>query len=233
MTFDVDFGANPMTLTAEMGEVYDVSEGEADRLYQQGYVAGETAGYAKGEEAGYAKGETDGYAKGQAAGYESGKSEGYSEGEAAGYESGKAAEQAVTDSILDRTISGAYRNERVTRIGPYAFYSCMDLTAVDFPLATRIYLCAFYGCMGLTEADFPLVAIINRDTFYYCTNLKKLVLRNKTVCALENTVAFTSTPIAFGTGYIYVPDDLVDSYKAATNWSTFAGQIKPLSELEE
>ena len=31
--------------------------------------------------------------------------------------------------------------------------------------------------------------------------------------------------------FFYVPDDLVDSYKEATNWSTYADQIKPISEL--
>lgn len=31
--------------------------------------------------------------------------------------------------------------------------------------------------------------------------------------------------------YFYVPDDLVDSYKSATNWSAYADQIKSISEL--
>ena len=33
--------------------------------------------------------------------------------------------------------------------------------------------------------------------------------------------------------YIYVPDDLVENYKTATNWSVYASQIKPLSEYVE
>lgn len=56
MTFDVKFDMDPMTLTAEMGEVYDVGterlelareEGHAD-----GYAAGETVGYETGFSAG-------------------------------------------------------------------------------------------------------------------------------------------------------------------------------------
>lgn len=35
----------------------------------------------------------------------------------------------------------------------------------------------------------------------------------------------TSTPISNGNGYIYVPDDYVNSYKTATNWTIFADQI--------
>jgi hypothetical protein len=38
------------------------------------------------------------------------------------------------------------------------------------------------------------------------------------------------TRIEKGTGYIYVPADLVDSYKAATNWSTFAAQFRALED---
>jgi hypothetical protein len=32
---------------------------------------------------------------------------------------------------------------------------------------------------------------------------------------------------------IYVKDELVDTYKTADNWSYFANQIKPISELPE
>lgn len=33
-----------------------------------------------------------------------------------------------------------------------------------------------------------------------------------------------------GTGYIYVPRALVDTYKAATNWSTIADQFRALED---
>ena len=45
------------------------------------------------------------------------------------------------------------------------------------------------------------------------------------------TVDATYNPEGLKDGYIYVPDALVDSYKKATNWVTYADQIKPLSEL--
>ena len=44
------------------------------------------------------------------------------------------------------------------------------------------------------------------------------------------TVTLKNTPIASGTGYIYVPAALVDSYKAATNWSNFAAQFRALED---
>ena len=70
--------------------------------------------------------------------------------------------------------------------------------------------------------------------FYGCSSLTTVVIRNTTKVALLNMGnAFSGTKIASGTGYIYVPDELVDSYKVATNWVTYANQIKPLSEYVE
>ena len=50
------------------------------------------------------------------------------------------------------------------------------------------------------------------------------------MATLSNTNAFSSTPIASGTGYIYVPRALVDSYKAASKWSTYANQFRALED---
>ena len=41
---------------------------------------------------------------------------------------------------------------------------------------------------------------------------------------------FDNTPIKAGYGYIYVPSSLVNTYKTATNWSTFADQIVSIDE---
>lgn len=159
----------------------------------------------------------------------------------------------VEDALVTRTISGKYTNSRVMKLGNGAFYYCKNLTSVDFPLITSVesyafYYCikiasivlplatkignyTFYYCSALTSVDLPLVTSIGNYAFCYCHDLTALVLRNTTkVCSLASTNAFSSTPIKGGTGYIYVPDDLVDSYKAATNWSAYAAQIKPLSE---
>lgn len=141
--------------------------------------------------------------------------------------------------------------------GGSSFYGCSNLEAVSLPschtLGTGALGSAFWGCSKLSQVSLPLVTTIMsftfRDTviqkidflsvnniesraFIYARQLDTLILRNSNVCVLENIDAFDSTKIAAGTGYIYVPDNLVDSYKIATNWVTFANQIKPISELE-
>ena len=77
------------------------------------------------------------------------------------------------------------------------------------------------------------ITTIKPGAFYNCTKLSKFALPNITsVPTLSSTNNFYNTPIANGTGYIYVPDDLVESFKSATNWNTYADQIKAISEME-
>lgn len=56
-----------------------------------------------------------------------------------------------------------------------------------------------------------------------------LIIRDITaVPTMENTVAELKETLN-----VYVPDDLVDAFKAATNWSAFGDRIKPLSTYVE
>ena len=116
-------------------------------------------------------------------------------------------------------------------VGSGAFQGCTSLASVDLPVCTTINGYAFYGCISLTSVDLPVCTTINSSAFSGCKKLATLILRNTEKVASGSSAALTNTAIASGTGYIYVPDALVDSYKTATNWSTYADQIKPLSEL--
>ena len=116
------------------------------------------------------------------------------------------------------------------------FYSCTRLTTIpqlDFSRVT-ITGSMFYGCTSLTTLDFSNIKTIGASFAQGASSLSTLIIRNPTTLAtLGNANAFSGTPIASGTGYIYVPDGLVDSYKQATKWSTYASQIKGLSELPQ
>lgn len=123
---------------------------------------------------------------------------------------------------------------KVTSVAGSMFSYCSSLTAINFPLATSIEGNSFISCTKLKTADFPLVTSIGYSVFAGCSELVVLVIRQaNSVCSLSSTNALTNTPIQKGTGYIYVSDALVEDYKTATNWSTFADQIKPLSEYVE
>lgn len=122
----------------------------------------------------------------------------------------------------------------VTSIGQSAFNDCSKLALTKLPSGiTSISNSAFYGCSNLVSIELPAgVTSIMNQVFSSCSNLATIVFPNITsVPTLFTTNAFGSTPIASGTGYIYVPDTLVDSFKTDTNWSIYADQIKPLSNL--
>lgn len=113
----------------------------------------------------------------------------------------------LIDSILMRTIT-EYKDNVVTCIRGWAFGECTELTLVDVPNVVTIDTGACYGC----------------------TVLNTFILRGETVCTLSATDAFSNTPIASGTGYIYVPSALLADYQAATNWSNYAAQFRALED---
>ena len=120
----------------------------------------------------------------------------------------------------------------VTTIGDRCFYMAKNLTSANLPLVTALPDAAFRDST-IRTADFAAVTNINRTAFTDCTSLETLIIRTPSVCVISDiSVALRGSKIASGTGYIYVPDNLVDSYKAATNWVTLANQIKPISALE-
>ena len=128
----------------------------------------------------------------------------------------------------------------LTEIGEKAFYNCEKMTISEIPSGiTKIGAGTFYGCLNLSKiicqgAITEIAGTSWQGAFAACSNLVTFALPN--VIAVPTlghaTYIFNSTPIGNGTGYIYVPDVLVDSFKSATNWSTYADQIKPISELE-
>ena len=104
-----------------------------------------------------------------------------------------------------------------------------SITEISSSSATSIGSYAFYSCIALTTADFPVATSIGSSAFRMCSKLKSLLLRGNNVCTLNKNV-FVSTPISSGTGYIYVPSALIEQYKTANNWSTYASRFRALED---
>ena len=120
----------------------------------------------------------------------------------------------------------------VTTMEDGCFKQITNLASANLPLVTALPANAFREST-IQTADFSAVTNINRTAFTDCTKLETLIIRTPSVCVISDiSVALRGSKIAAGTGYIYVLDDLVDSYKAATNWVALANQIKPISGLE-
>ena len=139
----------------------------------------------------------------------------------------------LVNSLIDRTISGTYVNNTVTIIGRYGLAGCTKLTSVVLPAVRTTDGNSINGCSELIKADFSNLQIIRYSTFYANKKLVTLIIRTQAVAKLDNTNAFKDTPIASGTGYVYVPSALVNSYKSATNWSTYADQIRAIEDYPD
>jgi hypothetical protein len=110
---------------------------------------------------------------------------------------------------------------------------CSGLININMPALSSIDRYAFDGCKKLAKVDLPMAYGLYQYTFGNCTSLETLILRRSTMCALNDVKALYKTPIANGTGYVYVPAALVDTYKSATNWSAYADQIRAIEDYPE
>ena len=83
-----------------------------------------------------------------------------------------------------------------------AFSQCTGITSITIPdSVTSIGGYTFSGCNNLTEVDFSA-----------CTDIP----------TLKSSDAFSNTSSSL---VIKVPSDLVDEWKAATNWVAYADKI--------
>lgn len=115
---------------------------------------------------------------------------------------------------------------------PYrGFMDCSQrLKKVYFPSVTSIGGECFRYCYYLARAEFPNATSISSDAFGNCTRLGVLILRSESVCTAANSDILAYSLIDKGTGYIYVPNALIEDYKVATNWTTYADYFRALED---
>lgn len=136
--------------------------------------------------------------------------------------------QQLSNIHLPNSLAGELDNR--------CFYQCYQLSDITIPVGiTSIKYGCFEYCRALTKVNvLGNIVSIGGFCFDECQKLVTFVMSNITqVPTMTGANVFNNTPISKGTGYIYVPDAMVDSFKSATNWSSFADQIKPISEYVE
>lgn len=115
--------------------------------------------------------------------------------------------------------------------GAYAFSYCAleELNLPSFQLTTGGYRTCEEN-HSLKFVQLPSCYEINKWFFRNCYELTALVLAKPTVVNLTDILAFENVnAINNNTVFVYVPDELLEEYKVATNWATIADCIAPIS----
>ena len=171
---------------------------------------------------------------------------------------GKKGDDKTLAGLIDKSLTSITIPDTVTVIGAYTFNNCNRLKSIIIQggiksiggnafnnctaLATviiqegveNIRACAFQGCSGLTSISLPSsVKSVGDYVFQNCRQLTTLILLHNAVVSLVGAKALANTPITKGTGYIYVPKFLLEDYKIATNWVTYADQFRAIEDYPD
>lgn len=141
----------------------------------------------------------------------------------------KIGDSALTDSIIDRSITELQDNILET-LQPYALAECSSLRKCVFGEVTEVLNDCFSGCEALETLDFYATVEFDASALQSLPSLKTLILRSNTMCDASSSAVLSYTPIAEGTGYIYVPAALVESYRDDFVWGEFANQIRAIED---
>lgn len=154
----------------------------------------------------------------------------------------------IEDAIIENTPMDEYVNDRVTFVKRYSFCET-NIKVIKFPNVSRIDNSAFDGINGsiveeiyvpncvtygttsfqrnpkLKIVDFGKGNVNTNGRISSCPMLTTLILRNESnLIAPTGATAIQNCPFApDGTGgYVYVPQALLEQYRANANWQNYA-----------
>ena len=125
-----------------------------------------------------------------------------------------------------------YESALLTTIPGKRFQNMLNLETFKAPITSTANESCFVNCVKLYNIDLSdetNSVTIGSLAFTHVTKHESLFIRSNQVATLTNINAFNEAAIKAGPLAIYVPDALVSNYKAATNWSSYASRIYPIS----
>lgn len=139
--------------------------------------------------------------------------------------------QTTLDKLIAHELE-YFEDDSVTKLRDYAFYTNSVIESIKLPSCTTIKSGTFNSCLSLVVLDLSQNISLASGCFSGCGKFAHLILRSTVLCPLSSSFSttFSGTKIAQGMGAIYVPSNLVDTYKSATNWSVAANQIYALED---
>ena len=130
--------------------------------------------------------------------------------------------RAITIQYLTRNIT-TYESTTNTKFGSDGLAYATKLTTATSPVTT-VEEYAFRDDTALETVDLSATSgtvTIAANAFNGCTKLTHLIIRSNTMATLSAVSAFTNTAISRTKGAVYVPTNLVSTYKADTKWSNY------------
>lgn len=121
------------------------------------------------------------------------------------------------DALFRQVRAGAeykFSFPKLTSMGVNSFSNTSTVAWLDFGDMTANSLSCGSGCFGSTR------------------NLSTVIFRYQQMVPFVSGM-FSESLIASGTGYIYVPKSLVDTYKTDSGWSTYASQFRAIEDYSD
>lgn len=114
--------------------------------------------------------------------------------------------------------------------GEQAFKGCSNLIDLCFSNVANVLSYEEYkNCTQLNSILIKsTVSSLTGNAFNGCSNLKTVIMQSASVVPLNSTACFANTHSDLK---FYVPENLVNSYKTAQNWSFYSNKIYPLQDL--
>lgn len=234
----------------------DAGGGGYEQGYEDGYETGSAEGYTKGHTEGVEQGYAEGYEASNETinalvvrNVENFQSNDITQVGAYGFAYCSKLKSIDLPNVTSIGLYG-FSNAGITSadfpklqsINTNGFYSCTKLKTVRLPSLQTGAAGAFISCSAVERIDLLSLGTVVANTFSGCFVLTALILRSQTLIPLAATSAFTNCLHIHGTknstynpqglkdGYIYVPKELIEDYKAATNWSSLATQFRALED---
>lgn len=146
-------------------------------------------------------------------------------------------DKVVSNKLLSTenyTFSNCYSLQHINiadelNIKNWIFNSCYNLKIFPSIIKGNPTDAVFSSCYSLKKITISdSITSIGNSIFGYCYNLRQITVLRTTPPTL-NSSAFNQ----IFNFKIYVPDESVEAYKTATNWTQYASRIYPLSQKPE
>lgn len=98
-----------------------------------------------------------------------------------------------------------------------------------FPNALKTGTLLFSNSPSITTIVFDKLEQLNYQFAFQNSSLKNLIIKSNTLCTISSTLVANNL-FALKELKVYVPSELLDTYKAATNWTVYKDRIFPISD---